>query len=194
MSPVSRPGQTRRLRAEDWSQTTTGSGSTIFSRASSLPGPNYAQEWDLYDDMDTTAFKMVRANSQHSQWTDRYRCLDWRWGWQITPSITQGMGILPLLLPGPPAGISLRSVYLGWRGELLCGRVLVPGVSLAGLPSTFNRVSVEGLPDGPTVYYVDDFRVRKYTSTAPTVVIGTGGQPAVDLAITLTDTPDPLKI
>ncbi len=173
--------------------TDSTTGSTVFSMASSLPGTNFIQEWDLYDDMDTTAFKMVRANSAIP-------------GGQIgigvwtSPSSSNysyhntGYGYTPTTVPRT-TGWHKMAIRLTSDGA---ANFFVDGSSslgtLTGLPTTFNRVSVEGLPDGPTTYYVDDVRVRKYASPAPTVAIGTAGQPTVDMSIVKTDSPDPVKV
>ena len=168
-------------------------GSTVFSKASSLPGTDFVQEWDFYDDLDTTAFKMVRAN---------YAIPNGQTGlgvWTGASGVNYSFhntsyGYTPTTV-ARTAGWHKMSIRVTSDGS---ANYFVDGSSslgtLTGLPTTFNRVSVEGIPDGPTAYYVDDVRVRKYASTAPTVFIGQAGTPAVDLAITLTDSPDPLKV
>ena len=176
-------------------ETTTAVGSTIFSKASSLPGTNFIQEWDLYDDLDLTAFKMVRANygtgpvSQHQigigVWTGQsnsnYSFHNNTYGYTTT-TIARSLGWHKL---------AIRVTSDGNANFFVDGSSTLG--TLTGQPTDFNRVSVEGIPDGPTIYYVDDVRVRKYTYPVPTVTFG-GGQAAVDMAINLADLPDPLII
>ena len=184
----------RSTHSGKFNQPTGPSASTVFSKASSLPGTNFIQEWDFYDDMAAApAFKMVRAN---------YQIFDGQIGigvWTGSSSTyyayhNTGYGYTPTTVT--------RS--LGWHKMGIRvtsdgnANFFVDGSSslgnLSGLPTNFNRISVEGLPNGPTTYYVDDFRVRKYASPVPTVVVGVGGPPSVDMAISKTDSPDPLKI
>ncbi len=173
-------------------ETTADAGSTVFSRASSLPGTNFVQEWDFYDDGDSTAFKMVRANNAIP-------------GGQVGLGVWTGASGTNYSYHNPGYGYTPTAVArtLGWHKM---GLRITPDATvtffidgqqvgaLTGSLTTANRVSVEGIPDGPTTYYVDDFRVRQYAASAPTIAIGQAGQPAVDLAIAVTDLPDPLKI
>ena len=171
-------------------ETTSATGSTVFSRASSLPTTNFVQEWDLYDDLDSTAFKMVRANYAIPSG-------------QIGIGVWTGASGSNYSFHNTGYGYTPTSVArsLGWHKMAIRvtsdgnANYFVDGSSslgtLSGLPTNFNRFSVEGIPDGPTMYYVDDFRVRKYASTPPTFILGQGGQPSVDLAVILTDTPIP---
>jgi uncharacterized repeat protein (TIGR01451 family) len=182
----------RGARSGKFDQPTGAGSSTVFSKASSLPGDNFTQEWNFYDDMDQTAFKMVRANYQIS-------------GGQIGLGVWTGNSTTRYSLHNTSYGYTATTTNraIGWHkmGITVSGgaaNFFVDGSTslgtLTGLPSTFNRVSVEGIPDGPTTYYVDDFRVRKYISQTLTVAIGQAGQPAPDMAIAMTDSPDPVRV
>lgn len=191
---VQSTGQARRGSFSGLLTTDTTTGSTVFSRASTLPGTNFVQEWDLYDDMDNTAFKMVRANYQIS-------------GGQIGIGVWTGSGGSTTYYARHNTSYSYTATSaarsLGWHKMAI--RVASGTAdyyvdnsaslgTLTGLPATFNRVSVEGIPDGPTTYYVDDIRVRQYVSPEPTVTVGGTVTPSVDLAVVLTDSPDPVQL
>ncbi len=174
-------------------QPSGASASTVFSKASSLPGTNFIQEWDFYDDMaDAPAFKMVRANNAIP-------------GGQIGLGVWTGTSTANYAYHNSGYGYTATSLArsLGWH--IMGIRVTSDGNptffidgsqvgSLSGSITSANRISVEGIQEGPTTYYVDDFRVRKYASPEPTVTLGQGGTGSVDMAIAMTDSPDPIKV
>ena len=189
---VQSAGQAKRGTQSGMLVTDGTTGSTVFSRASSLPGTDFVQEWDLYDDMDQTAFKMVRANYGIP-------------GGQIGVGVWTGSSTGNYAFHTTGYGYTPTSVArsTGWHkmGITVSGgsaNFFVDGSaslgSLSGLPATFNRISVEGIPDGPTTYYVDDVRVRKYIPQTLTVAFGQAGQQAVDMAVSMTDSPDPARV
>jgi uncharacterized repeat protein (TIGR01451 family) len=175
--------------------TDAASGSTVFSppTANSLPGSGFVQEWDFYDDLDATAFKMVRATQSNTGGNSI--------GLGVWTGSSTGNYAYHTMGYSYTATSAARSV--GWHKmgiSFAAGGAVAFSIdgtqvgTLSGLSLTPNRITVEGIPDGPTTYYVDDFRVRKHVATAPTVAVGVGGQSGPDVAVTIADSPDPVTV
>lgn len=140
----------------------------VLSKRQRLPNGFY-QEWDLYDDLDGSAFKMVRSVNASDEkvgvgvWTgssaSNYVYHDKAYGYTVTAvPRTRGWHKFGLLLK-PDASV----------------RFFVDGREVGGVNGQFadaNQVQIEGYAPGPTTFYVDDIRVRRWTSPEPTVSVG----------------------
>lgn len=143
------------------------STSMIRTRPNPLPN-NFHQEVDLYDDMDATAFKIMRCVSGSGSvgigvWTgastSRYVIHDKVFGYTVT-GVSRSAGWHKL-------GILLR--------EDATVTFAIDGQDVGGLTGQFadaDRVAVEGYWGGTTTFHVDDIRVRRWTPTPPSASIG----------------------
>jgi hypothetical protein len=131
---------------------------------------NFYQEWDMYDDLASSTFRLVRINGDGD----------------IGIGIYSGSSDSNYSYHTNTYNYTVTSVSrtLGWHkfGILLksdsSATFFIDGKSVGTLTSQFNNaanVSVEGLDYYPTTFYVDDIRVRKFASSEP-VVTSTGSE------------------
>jgi hypothetical protein len=150
-------------------QTGAVSGTSMaVSKPQPLPN-NFFQEVDLYDDMDSTAFKMMRSKNSAGHavgigvWTGasatRYVFHDRGFAYTVT-SVARSAGWHKL-------GFILKA-----DGGVT---FYIDGQNVGTLTGQFtdaNRVAVDGYWGGTTSFHVDDIRVRKWTATLPAVGVG----------------------
>jgi hypothetical protein len=150
-------------------QTGTGIGASMaMGKPQPLPN-NFFQEVDLYDDMDTTAFKMMRSKNSAGNsigigvWTGasatRYVFHDRAYAYTAT-SVSRSAGWHKL-------GFILKA-----DGGVT---FYVDGQNVGTLTGQFtdaDRVAIDGYWGGTTTFHVDDVRVRKWTAALPGVVVG----------------------
>ena len=167
-----------------------GSGSSLFSKPQPLPN-NFVQEWDMYDDLDTTAFKIVRVT--------------YAVGTQIGMGVWTGSSTTNYAYHrvGYTYDATSAPRTVGWHkfGIRLTpdstATYFVDNGQVGSLGGQFNnaaKVTVEGLDAGPTTYHVDDIRVRKYASPEPAATVGAEVVDGADIGVTQSDSPDPVKI
>ena len=176
-----------------------------MSASRSLPTTTDAYfEWDMYDDLDSTALKEIRVGPSSSSsagvgvWTQSsttnyvYHTYDY---YYIPTSVprTQGWHKFGILLR------SNSSVTFYIDGQQVG--------TLANQFGNATRIDVAGVGTTPTTTYLDDIRVRKYSSLEPVAVVGgsststntptpignsTSTPTATLIAPTATNTPTPL--
>ena len=129
---------------------------------------NFFQEWDMYDDLDNTAYKMVniKNNSNNSLGIGVNTA-------QSVNYYTYGNGSsfyttsIPRTLGWHKFGISFTSnaSAIFYIDDQEVG-------SLNSLPfNTMTKISINGNTSEPTTFYIDDVRVRNYTPIEPTYLI-----------------------
>lgn len=124
----------------------------------------FVLEWDLYDDLDSTAFKLVRANASVlggqigiGVWTGssttHYAFHDTKYGYTVTSAArTKGWHKLGIRLG--PQGVTY------YVDETQVG-------SLKGQISAAKALSVEGYHGGLNTFFVDDIRLRRAAAKEP---------------------------
>ena len=145
----------------------SGSGSTYHSKLQQLPN-NFVQEWDMYDDLAGPSFKMVTGDlwGQRSsgRWSlDRTQIIYYSYhntGYAYTPSSVARSSRLAQVW---------HSADRRFNGDLLCRQSANRFVQRSA--NNASRVTVEGISDAYSTYYVDDVRVRKYASPEPVAVL-----------------------
>ncbi len=159
----------------------SGSGSTYHSKTQPLPN-NFVQEWDLYDDLVSPSFKMVRATYGINA--------------QVGVGVWTGSSNLYYSYHNTGYAYTPSSVArsLGWHKfgiQLTADSTATffvdnqPVGTLSAQLNNASRVTAEGISDAYSTYYVDDVRVRKYSSPEPIAILGDGSIP------TNTPTPTP---
>ena len=142
-----------------------GSGANMIVTHPQGINNDFYQEWNLYDDMDSSAFKVVRVMNSASEtvgagvWTgasaSMYAFHDKAYIYSITT--------IPRTLGWHKFGILLRSDS--------SATFYIDDQEAGSLTAQFNNaafIDVEGYATGSTTYYVDDLRLRKHTSPEPT--------------------------
>jgi hypothetical protein len=126
---------------------------------------NFTAEWDMYDDMDSTAFKLVRINNGKpgnqtgiGVWTGSspayYSYHNKSYAYTVT-SVPRSSGWHKFgikLSSGSTAEYFIDGIYAG---------------SLNGLFDKCLSLSVEGFSGGTNTFYVDDIRFRKTVTNEP---------------------------
>jgi hypothetical protein len=156
-------------------QTSTTSKQIVY-KPLSYAMSNFMLEWDLYDDTDDTAFKLVRINgsSPASQ--------------QVGIGVYTVSSVTNYTFHNNSFSYTPTSVprTLGWHKfgmQLKADKTVnffIDGTgvgSLVGPAGSCSTISVEGYYTVPTTFYVDDMRVRKAASTEP--VAGYAGSETV---------------
>jgi hypothetical protein len=146
-------------------QTSTSSHQIIIKDTPGLS--NFMAEWDMYDDLDGTAFKNVRINSGN-------------------PGNQAGIGLWTGISSGYYSYNNKAYAYTvtsvprseGWHkfGIKLSSSstvdYFIDGINVGSLNNMFDKclsISVEGYSGGTTIFYVDDIRFRKIASVEPAV-------------------------
>jgi hypothetical protein len=137
---------------------------------------DFYQEWDMYDDMNTTSFKVVRMTAGGNSlgvgvWTGAstgnyvYHSRDYYYiptsvprtlGWHKFGILLQADGSATFYIDGQQVG------------------------SLAGQFTAASSIRIEGESTAPSSYVVDDIRIRKYSSPEPVTTLA--GPNAVSVA------------
>lgn len=145
------------------------STSSIWARKAAPLGNNFYLESDVYDDLDSTAFTMVRAVNP----------LDKRLGVGVWTGSSGSKYVFHDQNYRYVATTKARTV--GWHkfGILIRSDASVTyyidGQNVGSLTGQFNdasRIHVEGYYRAPTTYYVDDIRVRTWNAVAPRALVG----------------------
>lgn len=147
-------------------QTGTSSNNKMIVHRPAPLSTGFTLEWDLYDDLDQTAFKMVRVDSAVISgqtgvgvWSGasktHYVFHDTTYSY-IATTAARSKGWHKLGIHVGPFDVSyyVDGLRLG---------------SMAGQVSSVKAISVEGYPGGTTTFYVDDLRVRRAAIKAPQV-------------------------
>ncbi len=128
---------------------------------------DFYQEWDMYDDLDTTGFKGVRVATEGRSvgvgvWTGSstdhyvYHTYDY---YYIPTTITRTLGWHKF-------SVLLRSTS--------SVTFYIDGQQVGSLNGQFNaatHIDLEGEGAVPSTYYVDDIRIRKYSSPEPVTTL-----------------------
>lgn len=146
-------------------QTSTSSHQIVLKN---IPvATDFIAEWDMYDDMDSSSFKLVRINNAQ-------------------PGKQTGIGVWTGSSSGYYAFHNTSYSYTatsvarseGWHkfGLRLSTDssvdYFIDGANVGSLSGLFNdclSISVEGYSGGPTAFYVDDMRFRKAADLEPVV-------------------------
>ena len=146
-------------------QTSTSSHQIVFKDIPETT--DFIAEWDVYDDGDETAFKLVRINDGQpgkqtgiGVWTvsssGYYSYHNKSYDYTVT-SVPRSKGWHKFgikLSSGSSADYFIDGIYVG---------------SLSGLFDKGLSISVEGYSGGPTTFYIDDIRFRKAADVEPAV-------------------------
>jgi hypothetical protein len=128
---------------------------------------NFIAEWDMLDDLDNTAFKIVRINNSEP-------------GSQTGIGVWTGSSTANYALHNKSYSYMATSVQRtsGWHKfgiKLTSGSTaeyFIDGASVGSASGLFDKcqsISVEGFSGGPTTFYVDDIRLRKAATVVPSV-------------------------
>ena len=143
------------------------SGSDYYATHAQPDATNFYQEWDMYDDMSSSAFKVVRVSNGASKvgigvytgCSPASYCYH-NTAYSYTASVARSLGWHKF-------GIRLDSNSVA--------TFLVDGVQVGSLAGQFNsagQISVEGYSSLPTTYYIDDVRIRQSAATEPNISVG----------------------
>lgn len=149
------------------SGTTTGTSMQL-----SKPVPftqDFYLEADMYDDMDTTAFKMLRSTNASDQ--------------RVGVGVWTGSSATKYVFHNKSYGYTATSVNrtAGWHkfGMLVKAdssvTYFVDGQNVGTATAQFNNASqaqIEGYNGGTTTFYIDDIRVRKWAAQEPVTTVG----------------------
>lgn len=128
---------------------------------------NFIAEWDMYDDLDDTAFKIVRINNGKPKpqtgigvWT---RNSTTNYAYHNSSYSYTATGVQR------SAGWHKFGIKLSSNST---AEYFIDGLKVGSLSGLFDKclsISVEGFTGGPTTFYVDDIRLRKTASVEPFV-------------------------
>jgi hypothetical protein len=135
----------------------------------SSPAPfssNYYQEWDMYDDLASDTFKVVRMRGDGT----------------IGLGVYSGSSDVYYSYHDIDYSYTVSSVKrtLGWHKFSILLKsdssavFFIDGVKVGTLTSQFSNaatISIEGTFNNPSSYYIDDMRIRKYIDSEPTVSV-----------------------
>ena len=154
----------RGVRAGELVQSSTSGKMRVYK---ALPlGSDFVLEWDLYDDLDTSSFKLVRLNgtvlsvqSGVGVWTGasttHYAFHDDAYKYTVTTTPrTKGWHKLGIRVGAQGITFQVDNKQVG---------------SQVSPFQSAKAVSVEGFTGGLTTFYVDDLRVRKTAAKEPTL-------------------------
>lgn len=138
----------------------------------SKPAPlanNFYMETDIYDDMDTSAFKMARVTNSSDN--------------RLGVGVWTGASTTHYAYHNKAYGYTVTSVprTAGWHkfGVMIKANssltFFIDGQNVGTMSGQFNNVNqiqVEGYSGGLTSYYIDDIRVRKWNYPEPAAAVG----------------------
>ena len=152
-------------------QTSAVGGQKMIVYKSQPLSNNLVLEWDMYDDLDVTAMKLVRLNAGSL-------------GQQVGLGVWTGSSGVDYSYHSTGYVYTAASATrtTGWSkfgiamADDASVTFLIDDVSVGSLTGQFasaQSVSVEGYDGGPSTFYIDDARIRKRASIDP--VLGTPG-------------------
>lgn len=158
----------RGISSAQLTQTGSTYGTSMLVSKNEPLATNFYQEWDMYDDMDSTAFKVVRnANATGNEigmgvWTglSTTRYVYHAKGYIYTTTSvarTRGWHKFVMLFK---SDLSVTFFIDGRRVGTITGQY-----------ANATQSRIEGYHGGTTTYYVDNMRIRQWTNPEPNILI-----------------------
>ncbi len=152
-------------------QTSAVGGEKMIVYKSQPLSNNLILEWDMYDDLDTTAMKLVRLNA--GSLGQQTGLGVWTGNSSVDYSYHSTGYVYTTASATRTVGWSKFGIAMADDASMT---FFIDDVSIGSLTGQFSSalsVSVEGYDGGPSIFYIDDVRIRKRASIEP--VLGTPG-------------------